>query len=130
MRIGELAKQAGVTTRTIRYYEELGLLGTQQDQPERLEKNFRTYSETDVIRLQKIASLKRIGLSLEQIGTVLDLLVNEQTNLQARQTILQMLETHLSETDEKIEALQRFRAELQETIARARHLINEQMSNE
>ncbi|HTI15980.1 MAG TPA: MerR family transcriptional regulator [Dictyobacter sp.] len=129
MRIGELAKQARVTTRTIRYYEELGLLGSDQDKPERLEGDFRTYSETDVLRLQKITSLKRIGLSLDQIGTVLDMLVNEQTNLQARQTVLQMLQTHLVETDEKIEALQHFRAELQENIARVQHLINEQIRN-
>jgi MerR family copper efflux transcriptional regulator len=130
MRIGELAKQAGVTTRTIRYYEELRLLGQDQDKQERLEADFRSYSETDVIRLKKIASLKRIGLSLEQIGTVLDMLMNEQTNLQARQTVLQMLHMHLRETDERIEALQHFRTELQENIARVQQLINEQVQAE
>ncbi|PSO72672.1 MAG: transcriptional regulator, partial [Cyanobacteria bacterium QH_8_48_120] len=67
MRIGELAEQAGVTPRTIRYYESLGLL----EPSEREGTGFRYYTEAELARLQKINALKELGLSLEEISSVL-----------------------------------------------------------
>ncbi len=69
MRIGELADQAGVTPRTIRYYEDLGLLGPS----EREGQGFRYYTEIELTRLKKIDHLKQMGLSLEEIGEVIPL---------------------------------------------------------
>ena len=57
MRIGELAEQAGVTPRTIRYYEDLGLLGPN----EREGHGFRYYTETELTRLKKIDARKIAG---------------------------------------------------------------------
>ena len=54
-RIGEIAEKAGVTARTIRYYEELGLLAT----PARRESEHRRYAEKDLIYLRRIQQLKR-----------------------------------------------------------------------
>jgi MerR family copper efflux transcriptional regulator len=125
IRIGDLAKQAGVTTRTIRYYEELGLLGHRQGDPQRAEGDFRYYTETDLARLGRIHVLKKLGLSLEQIGSVLDLFFEKQTLLAGKQKVLDMLQTHLRETEEKIVTLQQFRAELQENIAELRRIIEE-----
>ena len=54
MRIGEVAEQVGVTTRTIRYYEELGLLGSDA----RSKGAHRLYSEADVARLRELIRLR------------------------------------------------------------------------
>jgi MerR family transcriptional regulator, repressor of the yfmOP operon len=63
-RIGEVAERAGVTTRTIRYYEELGLLGP----AERTKGSHRLYNDADVTRLQELIRLRDLlGLSLDEV---------------------------------------------------------------
>jgi MerR family transcriptional regulator, repressor of the yfmOP operon len=65
LRIGDVAQQVGVTTRTIRYYEELGLLGSGS---ERQKGAHRTYGEADVTRLQELMRLRDLlGLTLEEL---------------------------------------------------------------
>ncbi len=65
MRIGELAELVGITPRTIRYYEEIGLLGSE---PGRQQGKHRVYTEADVRRLTEVLRLKKLlGLSLEQL---------------------------------------------------------------
>ena len=65
MRIGEAAKAAGTTPRTIRYYEELGLLPAAG---EREPGSHRVYEREDVERLQELLSLKHLlGVSLEEL---------------------------------------------------------------
>ena len=64
-RIGEVAERVGVTTRTIRYYEELGLLGTAS---EREKGAHRQYGEADVGRLEELIRLRDLlGLTLEEL---------------------------------------------------------------
>jgi DNA-binding transcriptional MerR regulator len=64
-RIGEVARLVGVTTRTIRYYEELGLLGSAG---ERAKGEHRLYDETNVNRLQELIRLRDLlGLSLDEL---------------------------------------------------------------
>jgi len=64
-RIGEAAERVGVTTRTIRYYEELGLLGTGA---ERTKGAHRLYTEADIMRLEELIRLRDLlGLSLEEL---------------------------------------------------------------
>ena len=73
-RIGDVAKRAGVTTRTIRYYEELGLLGAGS---KREKGRHRLYCEGDVVRLRELIRLRDLlGVSLEELGC---LLVTEET---------------------------------------------------
>ena len=70
MLIGEIASATGLTQRTLRYYEEIGLLPTAT----RLEGGFRLYSEDDVTRLRRIIELKRmLGFSLVEVKEMLDL---------------------------------------------------------
>jgi DNA-binding transcriptional MerR regulator len=65
LRIGEVADLVGVTTRTIRYYEELGLLGRSH---QRSKGAHRLYRETDVARLQELIRFKELlGLSLDAL---------------------------------------------------------------
>jgi DNA-binding transcriptional MerR regulator len=65
LRIGEVAERVGVTPRTIRYYEELGLLGGSAD---RAKGAHRVYDESDVVRLRELIRLRDLlGLSLEEL---------------------------------------------------------------
>jgi MerR family transcriptional regulator, repressor of the yfmOP operon len=64
-RIGELAERVGLTARTIRYYEELGLLGFPSD---RAKGTHRLYTDADVARLTELVRLRDLlGLSLEEL---------------------------------------------------------------
>jgi DNA-binding transcriptional MerR regulator len=70
-RIGELAAKVGMTERTIRYYEELGLLGG-VDQ-ERAAGQHRSYTEADVERLSKAIKLKSLlGVSLDELKALME----------------------------------------------------------
>jgi DNA-binding transcriptional MerR regulator len=64
-RIGEVAERVGVTTRTIRYYEERGLLGTEAT---RAKGAHRLYTEVDITRLQELIRLRDLlGLTLDEL---------------------------------------------------------------
>ena len=126
MRIGELAEKAGVTPRTIRYYENLGLLKPS----EREGKGFRYYTEAELARLHKIYTLQALGLTLEEIGSIIDLFFEEPTMLRGKQKLLEILIAHLKETDEKIESLIQFRSVLQHHIAKIQQWIEEQTKSQ
>ncbi len=69
LQIGEVAEQLGLTPRTLRYYEEIGLLAP----PSRMEGGFRLYSPSDIVRLENIVQLKRLlGFSLAEIKQVVE----------------------------------------------------------
>ena len=69
LQIGEVAEQLGLTPRTLRYYEEIGLLAP----PSRMEGGFRLYSAVDIVRLENIVQLKRLlGFSLAEIKQVVE----------------------------------------------------------
>ncbi len=121
MRIGELAQKAGVTPRTIRYYENLGLLHPSG----REGTGFRYYTETELARLQKIDCLKSLGLTLEEISSVINLYFEDATGLRGKQKVLEILHRYFKETDKKIEALTQFRSELQANITKVQQCIKE-----
>ncbi len=63
-RIEQVAARTGLTKRTLRYYEEIGLLSA----PSRTEGNYRLYTEADVVRLERICQLKEaLGLTLAEL---------------------------------------------------------------
>jgi MerR family copper efflux transcriptional regulator len=64
-RIGELARRAGVTVRTIRYYEELGIL-----EPPTRQSRHRRYTDGDLVHLQRVQQLKGYGLALGEIREI------------------------------------------------------------
>jgi DNA-binding transcriptional MerR regulator len=69
LRIGDVARLVGTTPRTIRYYEEIGLLA---EAPARPAGQHRTYTEAEVERLREVMRLKSLlGVSLEELGTLL-----------------------------------------------------------
>lgn len=67
MKIGEFAERAGVTIRTLRYYDKIGLLKPLK----KSSSGYRLYSEEDFFRLEQITILKILGLSLEEIHKIL-----------------------------------------------------------
>jgi DNA-binding transcriptional MerR regulator len=70
LRIGEVAELSGTTPRTIRYYEEIGLLDTAT---ERAQGKHRVYTQADVDRVREIIRLRDLlGLSLEQLSQLLE----------------------------------------------------------
>jgi DNA-binding transcriptional MerR regulator len=74
MRIGEVAEQTGLTPRTIRYYEEIGLLGAGASESEpRQQGKHRCYTSADVERIAEIVRLRDLlGLSLDQLSQLVE----------------------------------------------------------
>jgi DNA-binding transcriptional MerR regulator len=69
IRIGEVAERTGVTTRTIRYYEEIGLLAS----PDRRKGEHRLYDDMDVERIQELTRLRDLlNLSLDELKQLLE----------------------------------------------------------
>ena len=126
MRIGEFAERAGVTPRTVRYYESLGLF----EPSEREGGGFRYYTEVELTKLQKINHLKELGLSLEEIATVLPLYFEDPTGVRGKQKVLEILKLHLREAEEKMEALEQFRSELRANIDRIQRWLSERTKGE
>jgi DNA-binding transcriptional MerR regulator len=70
MHIGELAERTGLSLRTIRHYDEVGLLPATA----RTDGGFRVYSEDDFERLMVIKQMKPLGFSLEEMAEILGML--------------------------------------------------------
>ncbi|RJT96643.1 MerR family transcriptional regulator [Arthrobacter frigidicola] len=70
MHIGELAERTGLSLRTIRHYDDIGLLPATA----RTEGGFRVFSEEDFERLTVIKQMKPLGFSLEEMSAILELL--------------------------------------------------------
>ncbi|MDY0984252.1 MerR family transcriptional regulator [Microbacterium sp. CFBP9023] len=103
--IQDIARFAGTTSRTLRHYDDVGLLP-----PSRIAHNgYRHYDEAALVRLQRILLLRELGLGLPQIAEVLD-------PVNARQSEESALETHLELLREKQNRLARQIASVENTI--------------
>ena len=135
MQIGEVSERTGLTQRTLRFYEEKGLL----DSPSRMDGGFRLYSEDDVQRIEHIVQLKNLlGFSLAEIKEMVDAesVLNEirailrqesmvSTKLERAQEALGVIEQQASLIEQKIEQLQQMRAKWQRRLERYRELYGE-----
>lgn len=119
-KIGEIAKLTNLTTRTIRYYEELGLLG---DRNNRVIGQLRVFENDDIERLKKIQLLKDLGLTLEEIGQVIDLYFTDGRLLEGKRQVIQILKGHISRAEEKINELSTFKMECEKNICRIEAII-------
>ena len=119
--IGELAKQLGVTTRTIRYYEEIGLMKLAG----RVEGNPRQYNKQDILRLKFILKLKNLGIGLKEMQ---ELAENYDLNDQDRDTImpklLEILGQQIKAVAAKQEDLSSLRNEIVNYQQRILEIIN------
>ncbi len=98
-RIGEIAQRLGLTERTIRYYEELGLL----DSVKRVEGGRRIYTDDDVRRLKFIQKLKMLGLSLQEMHELERLYRRHGSNRQVLPRLVELLDAHLATTEDRHE---------------------------
>jgi MerR family copper efflux transcriptional regulator len=120
MRIGELARRAGVTTRTVRYYEGLGLLVSRREGG-----GHRQYDDDALTRMAKIDWLKHMGLTLDEIAEIIPLYFGEQTSMRGRKKMIAMLERRLAQTEERVEGLVAHRDELRGAVERMRASLPE-----
>jgi MerR family transcriptional regulator, repressor of the yfmOP operon len=124
--IGEVAERTGVTQRTLRFYEEKGLLRP----PERMDGGFRLYTETDIKRIEFIKRLQDLlGFTLAEIKEMVEA---EELRQQIVQTfrpdrelparkeraeqIIDALEQQLEVVDRKVEQLTEMQKELRERL--------------
>ncbi|MDR0400280.1 MAG: MerR family transcriptional regulator [Treponema sp.] len=108
-RIGDLAKKTGVTTRTVRYYESLGLLKTQP----RTNGGQRYYSDKDLVYLARIIQLKNYGLSLEEIGSIIRLGNEDASGEKRRVELVKQYRALISRNLQRIKAVQELIKELE-----------------
>jgi MerR family copper efflux transcriptional regulator len=107
LQIGEVAKQMGLSIKTIRYYERRGLL----EQPSRTEAGYRIYGPEEVARLQFIQRAKLLGLTLEEIRELVELAARcNEGEIVPR--LEEVLDAKLTETEQKMEELSAFRENL------------------
>jgi MerR family mercuric resistance operon transcriptional regulator len=105
LRIGELARQAGVNLQTIHYYERRGLI----PEAPRTTSNYRIYSEDDARRVHFIKHAQKLGFSLKEIKEMLSLRAAPRAKCA---DVLKQAEKKISDIDERISALQRMRRAL------------------
>jgi MerR family Zn(II)-responsive transcriptional regulator of zntA len=112
LRIGELAKQAGVSVETLRFYEKQGLLKT----PHRSESGYRLYDQQTLKQVSFILRAKAVGFSLKDIADLLALEVNREQ--ETCESVKSFAEAKLTEIENKLAELMRMRDALQQiTVA-------------
>jgi MerR family copper efflux transcriptional regulator len=105
MNIGEVARRAGLNSRTIRFYESIGLV----QPPDRASSGYRDYDDKDVHRLRFVASARALGFSVEEIRQLLALYDDrERSSSDVKQLVLQ----HVGEIDRKMKELAAMRRTL------------------
>jgi DNA-binding transcriptional MerR regulator len=107
MLISELARRLSVNPKTIRYYEEIGLM----PQPARTPGGYRVYTGQDVERLEFILRAKTLDFSLEEIREILALRERGEAPCPY---VLHQVEVKLADVDRKIAQLRQLRAELEQ----------------
>lgn len=113
MKIGELGRLGGVNTKTIRYYEQAGLIPP----PSRSRSGYREFEQDAVDRLRFIRTAQSVGLTLGEIREILAFADRGQPPCSRVTTLL---EEHATRLDERIAALEALREEVMRLAARAR----------
>jgi MerR family transcriptional regulator, copper efflux regulator len=112
MRIGELAEQAGISTKAIRYYEQIGILPPSA----RTASGYRTYDEAALRRLGFVRAAQAVGLTLGEIRQVIAFRDDGQAPCAH---VTGLLQRHAAELDARIRELQQLRGELRQLAERA-----------
>ena len=108
MNIGEVAERAGLPAKTIRYYEDIGLI-----RPLRNTNGYRSFRESDLHKLAFLGRARALGFSIEDCRTLLALY--EDTGRESAQ-VKQLAQEHLVHVEEKIAQLQSMRGTLAHLI--------------
>jgi len=109
MQIGDLAKKANISLRTIRYYEELGILFP----AERSAGGFRRYDKKDFNKVMTIQRLKSVGLTLSEIKELFTIRKKSSVGGEAARKIYDFLEKRSFGLDERIEKFQQIKEDIE-----------------
>lgn len=108
MNIGEVSARAGLPAKTIRYYEDIGLVT-----PMRSENGYRAFRETDLHKLAFLGRARTLGFSIEDCRTLLALYEDKD---RASSDVKRIAQQHLTEIEEKLTKLQSMRDTLAELV--------------
>jgi DNA-binding transcriptional MerR regulator len=119
-KIGELASLLQLSHRTIRYYEEIGLLNSVK----RIEGGKRVYTDRDYQRLKFITRLKHLGLTLSEMLELEDIYQIHRTNKKVLPRLLELLDNHTIKIDERINNLIKLKADILNYQEKIRQKLN------
>ena len=108
MNIGEVAERAGLPPKTIRYYEDIGLI-----RPLRSDNGYRTFQEKDMYKLAFLGRARALGFSIEDCRGLLALWEDQG---RASADVRAIAKDHLAEIEAKIDGLQAMRATLSDLV--------------
>ncbi len=123
MQIKELAQQVGISAKTVRYYEGMGLMPP----PKRSENNYRRYDDADVERLRFIASARSLGIAIKDIA---EILAARDDGIAPCNRVLEVLSWQLSEIDRRIADMLKLRKTLQSIQQEGKVLPNDDVKGE
>ena len=115
MKISELAHQSGITTKALRFYEQIGVLAT----PVRTSGGYRDYDESAIRRIAFIKASQSIGLSLAEVRNLLRI---REEGVSPCPAVIDLLDKHLIEIGRRIRELTRLEGNLAELRANASEL--------
>jgi Cu(I)-responsive transcriptional regulator len=110
MNIGEVAKRAGVSAKSIRYYESVGLIAPAG----RRGNNYRDYGERDVAELRFVNRARALGFSVKEVG---DLLALWRDKKRGSGQVAELARRHMADIERKIAELETMRATLSALLA-------------
>ncbi|SIT02340.1 Cu(I)-responsive transcriptional regulator [Roseivivax lentus] len=108
MNIGDVAERAGLPPKTIRYYEEIGLV-----RPERMPNGYRRFRDRDLHKLRFLGRARALGFSIEDCRTLMDLYEDESRE---SAQVKALAEEHLQAINDKIAQLEEMRATLSHLV--------------
>ncbi len=109
MNIGDVSRMAGVPPKTIRYYEDIGLI-----QPLRSNNGYRAFRETDVHKLAFLGRARALGFSIADCRNLLQLYGDDS---RASSEVKAIAQVHLAEIEQKIRDLDEMRATLADLVS-------------
>ncbi len=118
--IGELSRRVNLSQRTIRYYEEIGLLHSVR----RIENGKRVFTDDDVRRLKFINRLKMLGLSLAEMVELEKIYRSQRNNREVLPKLLGLLDERVNQIDDRIRHLGALKSEIREYQDRLREKIS------
>ncbi len=111
MNIGQAAEKAGISAKSIRYYESVGLIA----RASRRDNNYRDYGEQEIAELRFIHRARSLGFSVKEVG---DLLALWRDRKRASQQVREVAQRHIDDIERKIAELQSMRATLHTLVAK------------
>ena len=119
MSIGELARKTGVTTRTIRYYEQLGLIDNQN----RFPYARRNYDSSDYYRLRLVMRAKLMGGSLGEIKELVDLLRQDPSERKAVERCIEIVKSHIDKLEMQKREIEKAYVSMSNELARLGNVL-------